>query len=112
MDCPICEDKLNYITRPGVEGIQRFFCESCDVEFYVYPEGNKEGVRQTGWHAHIPLKNFPKKVWEEFLHTERNYYGDVMPSRGSCLSKEDFKRETEYRKRESRKIAEWEKKVG
>jgi len=116
MNCPICESKIDDITRlqkfrnPETEGIKHYFCDECNVEFYVYPKSNKEGVQMTGWYAHIPLKNFPKDLWQHFLLTERNIYGEEMPERLSVYS--DIDRETERRKKRREEIEEWEKRVG
>jgi len=67
MNCPICEQELTHLTRPKSAGTQHFFCETCEVEFYVYPPDNKDALQRTGWYAHIPLKNYPEAVWKQFL---------------------------------------------
>jgi len=113
MNCPICESELTHLTRPKSAGTQHFFCETCEVEFYVYPPDNKDALQRTGWYAHIPLKNFPRKVWYEFLNAERNYYGDEMPSRGRVFRDAEEKTAAEeYYREEGQKVKEWEKRVG
>jgi len=85
MNCPVCEGELDSLDRhkDRFENVGRFFCDNCNVEYHQYPKENKEGVQMTGWHAYIPLKNFPQEAWNEFLFTEWNYYGQRMPERAS-----------------------------
>lgn len=65
--CPICELELSQLTRPEAKGARHFFCEECNIEFYRYIGSHKEGVWVTGWYAHIPLRSFPRDIWQEFL---------------------------------------------
>ena len=81
--CPICSSELNDLTRAtkgsfhdawfnkdkGTPEI-KYYCSTCDVELWLYPEDHKQGVQRKGWFVHTPVDKMAADQWAQILHEE------------------------------------------
>lgn len=111
--CPLCEGTLTKFERVTVSGTTSLWCDKCELEFVQYPDDNEEGVQRTGMHLLLPLDKFSEEEWQDFLFTERNFYGeeipDRMPSFSSPEEREMIEAEREQVTKEQRA---WRERVG
>lgn len=111
--CPFCETALINLKRIVVPDTTSLYCKTCKLELVQYPSTNKKGIQHTGLHALIPLANFLKSTWQEFLFTERNFYGERTPDRMPFFSSPEEKEMVQAeRKQIAEEKREWEERVG
>ena len=111
--CPFYERGLYKLEKDSRDNEEHFHCEECNLEFVKYPSSNKKGVQRTGIYLLLPLIDFSKGTWEDFLFTDRNIYGETIPDRMPCFnSPEERKEVEEERKLELQSRDEWQQLVG
>lgn len=111
-DCPFCDSALVKFEKNTVQNTISFWCDECELEFVQYPQGNKKGVQRTGLHIFIPLARYSEEEWRDFLFTEKNVYGEMIPERMPIFSSPGEKEAVQKQREQKLQVRrEWEKKV-